>query len=828
MYGGMKKPKLILLFTLVLCSFFTCLAEASEIREISVNVKLNDDGSALVTQIWSASVDDRGTEFYIPISGATLGDMRLKNFTVHDESGREFINEGTSWDSSRSAAQKSGRCGIAVTDSGFELCWGLGAQGDRAYKVSWVYTNFVKAYSDYDGFNVRLVNDKISPSPEKVSVTVEKAGYKFKSGDVDMWAFGYVGSVLPVDGKVVAATESDYYWGESDYVNLMLRFKKGLFSPTSSVNDDFSSLVERAMEDTPGFSSIHKIDIHVKLNDDGSAEMLQTWDVHSHSDIARFSLLMERRDDVRLEDFSVSDENGAALIKSELDWRDNVTAAESRGQCGIAESEDSLKLCWGRGLVGDHTYRVSCRLTGFVRSFSDYDGADFVFIPEGLHPCPESIKLTVEKPGYRFKKGDLEFWTFTNTTAASIADGKIVVSITPPDKEWSQEDSLKLMLRFKKGLFKPTDRVDATFSSVIGKKVRSEYLKLALYIFAGILIIFLILKYTYVFIRWIIVSIYRGFKYGRDLYPKPLGTFTDKLSRRGERKFNKELKNARWSRAIPFDGDLRLINFAILSTPFAVTIKKSSLVEAYFLRFIKLGLLRVQENETGAKSTSLAVVNAEEVVKSLKKDERELFDMLSEAAGENNILESSEFKSWGRKSANRERIVEWQGSFEEYGKKIFKESGWAVETGHRRLRLLRKFFGSVSLSEDGMNSFKSVVGFRKYLLDFTLLNERRAVEVELWDDYLVLASLFNCAKAVSAEFIKLKPDFQTASEILRSSSSFDMAAVSSVADSFYRSSFERSSSGSSSGSSYSSSSGGSSYSGGGGGYSGGGSGGGIR
>ena len=828
----MKKLKLIAVLALVLSGLLGCSAHASSVVEIAVNAELNDDGSAKITQVWRAEITDKGTEFYIPIASATLGDMELKGFTVHDESGRELINEGMNWDSGRSAAQKSGRCGIARTDKGFELCWGLGEQGLRTYTVTWTYTNFVKAYDDYDGFNVRLVNDSISPPPDKVTVTAEKKGYAFKNGDVDMWAFGYEGTVFPVDGKIVAAKAPDSLWSSRNYVNLMLRFRKGLFKPTSRALGDFGRVVERAMQDAPGRSSIRKIDINVKLNDDGSAEMLQTWQVYSHPDITQFSLPLENRSDVKAENFAVRDESGASFADVGFKWREFNSLFDKNGRFGMVKYEDGLRLCWWRGAPGNHTFSVSCRLKDFVRSFRDFDGADFLFIPEGLYPLPKSVSLTIEKPGYSFKEGDIKIWSYGNSTKVMPKDGKITAAVMPPENEWGDNSYLNVMLRFNKGLFTPASKIDATFSSVIGKKIRVEQFKECMLILFGIALIFFPLWLIYRFSKSIITSTYRRFKYGAGLYSRPLRIYVNKLGKRAVRKFDRELNDALWSREVPFGGDLRLVNFAVLNTPFAVTIRKSSLAEAYFLRLIKLGLLAVNKKDGSAGSTSLIILDRPDAAKSLREDESELFDMLSDAAGKNKILESNEFNSWGKKAANRKKMQKWSESFEEYGEKLFKDNGWAAQRDTVRPSLLKMFSrgdGGCGLTADGMVMLKKTVGFRKYLLDFTLLNERRAVEVELWDDYLILASLFNCAKEVSAEFLKLKPDFEFTSEILTSSRDFDIETISRVADSFYQSSIERASySSSGGGSSYSSSSGGSSFSSGGGGSSGGGSGGGIR
>ena len=52
---------------------------------------------------------------------------------------------------------------------------------------------------------------------------------------------------------------------------------------------------------------------------------------------------------------------------------------------------------------------------------------------------------------------------------------------------------------------------------------------------------------------------------------------------------------------------------------------------------------------------------------------------------------------------------------------------------------------------------RRVVGFKKYLKDFTLLDERKTTEVALWGDYIVFAALFGIADKVAAELKDINP-----------------------------------------------------------------------
>ena len=113
---------------------------------------------------------------------------------------------------------------------------------------------------------------------------------------------------------------------------------------------------------------------------------------------------------------------------------------------------------------------------------------------------------------------------------------------------------------------------------------------------------------------------------------------------------------------------------------------------------------------------------------------------------------------------------------------------------------------------------------KAFLEDFSLIGERRMMEVALWDQYLVYAAFFGIADKVRAEMGKICPDYLKMSKLIQS---LDVAQESNIVYSFSSSIYMSSTSAiqraadrsrSSSGfSSFSSSGGGGGFSGGGGG-----------
>ena len=57
------------------------------------------------------------------------------------------------------------------------------------------------------------------------------------------------------------------------------------------------------------------------------------------------------------------------------------------------------------------------------------------------------------------------------------------------------------------------------------------------------------------------------------------------------------------------------------------------------------------------------------------------------------------------------------------------------------------------------DTVRKVLGFKKFLEEFTISNERHAYEVQLWRDYLIYATLFGCGEQVRKDMHQLNPDF---------------------------------------------------------------------
>lgn len=208
---------------------------------MELDVALRQDGSAYVTQVWTTDADE-GTEFYLACNDS--GYLSITDFSVSDGDGAYELLEN--WDVYASFEEKAGKCGIAETTDGVELCWGIGRYGENRYAIEYVLHDLVRSYSDADGFCHRFV-DEMSFFPTDVTLTLRNQdGTPLNDELCDIWAFGFDGRIVFEDGVIRAWTDTPLKSGQS--MTVMVSMGKGALSPLQTVEGSFETVKEQAFE----------------------------------------------------------------------------------------------------------------------------------------------------------------------------------------------------------------------------------------------------------------------------------------------------------------------------------------------------------------------------------------------------------------------------------------------------------------------------------------------------------------------------------------------------------------------------------------------------
>jgi hypothetical protein len=241
-----SKRKILLTFFVLLTVLFILgaapvFAKEEAIPSINLDVILQSDGSAVITEIWDVRGVSGGTEYYKALNN--MDGMGVHSLAVWDESGTQYKTLDD-WNTKLSKEEKSGTCGILKTSDGYELCWGIGGYGDHQYTIQYTVEGLVKDYGDYAGFYHQFISE-LSSAPESAYIKIRMADTRLTANNARIWAYGFTGEVEIGSDDSLNVFSSEALGG-GDYVNVLCRFDRSLFPLASTADMSFEKLQESA------------------------------------------------------------------------------------------------------------------------------------------------------------------------------------------------------------------------------------------------------------------------------------------------------------------------------------------------------------------------------------------------------------------------------------------------------------------------------------------------------------------------------------------------------------------------------------------------------
>ncbi|MBR0111337.1 MAG: DUF2207 domain-containing protein [Bacteroidales bacterium] len=465
----------------------------------------------------------------------------------------------------------------------------------------------------------------------------------------------------------------------------------------------------------------------VGLQKDGSARVVQTWDITVTSG-TEYYIPVDNPGKSYIRDFSVS-ENGQEYLSEGRKWNSDRSLQAKAGRCGIIEKRGgNIELCWGLGGYGDHEYVLSYTIDNLVQSYDECDGFHWHFLNDEWSVKPRHVSIEIQNrtggdPWYWKDENDnnVQFWGFGMEGESWLSEGVVYFESTAP---FDFDSRFSALMRFRKGQFAPAVEGDGTFEALkdeamygsdYGEDEKDSLFDRFYYVF-----FFLMVVVLPVLIIGVVL-----FHFFRKAYRKVSGRHYDKQV------FGVD-KIEGWFRDVPMDGNPTAF-FSLLHkgdllhpNPFS---DFPDLVSAYFLKWIQDGLLAVEKDPKDEKRTNLRFVKHLADLDFDDEMEKKVYLGALDAAGENRLLEADEFKAWSYKHDGT--VSDWPSA--------------AIDTGH-------SVWFKLSQEER-----RHAVEFKNFLSDYTLIGERSAPEVALWKQYLVLAASLGIADKVAENFGKLFP-----------------------------------------------------------------------
>lgn len=482
---------------------------------------------------------------------------------------------------------------------------------------------------------------------------------------------------------------------------------------------------------TWGANKVSDISVEVAIYEDGSAYITQSWNCNFTEGTEGY-IPIENLGEMSISDFLVSDVNGPyTYVKN---WDVKASFQEKAGKYGIVKTPKGYELCWGISEYGERRYAIEYKINKMVGGYQDFDGFNFQFINPGMGTLPTDVTVKIlMQDGIKLDAQNTGIWAFGFDGQINFDKGNVIAYTNKPLS--SSTDSVIIMLQLNKGLIKPNRVVDKSFEAVKAEAFKgSDYgtgaggnSTVPLEEDLGI---------------WDLVV-------GFTIMGLPIVGIFYFLMRKWtyKKKISALYKNADYFREAPITGNIEAT--FVLAKDFKQMNDDGNLIGAAFLKLINAGCLEPMSE----KSVGLFGKEKESITLRLIKPPdftgvtaKMLYELLVLASGSDQALQERELEKYCTKNHSAMmRIID-----------ASKQDGLNTLTQINSYDVSKKA-KPLGLSERGEKLLLNIMGFKKYLLEFSLIGERSIAESILWQDYLLFATLLGIADKAIEQFEKVYP-----------------------------------------------------------------------
>ena len=459
---------------------------------------------------------------------------------------------------------------------------------------------------------------------------------------------------------------------------------------------------------------LQRLDIRVVLSRNGDARITETRQMSIDSEGTECYIGLGVFDGSEVRDLTVTDETGLQY-ENVGSWDIDRSRSWKAGKCGIVYKHGGYELCWGLGDSGERTYITSYTYTNLIHAHPDADAIRHVFLDADVSPKPDKAYLTIEADSLLTEENS-GIWGFRFGGELGFDNGKMVAY---NDEPFGRSGAMYIMCRFDKGLFDPVIQDPDSFETKKEQAFEgSDYVGDGYGSYGGggdddegfWAFVFMVIGFVVVPIVtgvWYFVYVWRARK--------------------------KAFKDLLWYRDIPMKGNLQQANDMLNAYKYFGT-DYNNLLSACVLKLIDMGAISIESrlNQKG-KSEQNFVIHELPNYADQPLLLRKIHSIFKTAAGSDTILEPKELKTFMRSTKN-ESVTD---SF--------------INTLHTKT--------SITHYKDRLEDVRQVFGLKKFLKEFSLLDERHVQEVALWKDYMIYATLFGIADQVIKDMKKINPEY---------------------------------------------------------------------
>ena len=482
-------------------------------------------------------------------------------------------------------------------------------------------------------------------------------------------------------------------------------------------------------------NSINKISMDIYVDKNGNASVTEVWNCSASQGTEVYHPYYNLGNS-KITNLKVSE--GTKAYTTLSSWNTSGSLSSKAYKCGINTISNGVELCWGISEYGSHTYTVKYNISNFVSALTDSQMIYWTLIPYDFSNPIGSVYIKIYTD---FRISDTtDVWGYGNYGGTCyVYDGYIEMQ---SDGRLASDEYMTILVKFPSGTFNTSNSLDHNFDYYfnMSQEGSTAYVKssVTFYDILFTLLGFVIKILPALFV--IFISIFSIKRASGSMVKDEKG-----------KKFSKETP---YFRDIPCGNDLFRAYY--IANDYNLNTKKTDLLGAIILKWIKDSIVSVDQRETGTfikKESTAIILNSSSSNLITDQYEKKLFSMLYEAS-KDGVLEKKELEKWCRNHYSK--ILDWFDDIIDEQKKILISQGLIIleEVTQFKIFKSKKYTATPELHEEA----ERIYGLKRYLKEYTLIPDREAIQVQLFEEYLIFAQMLGIAKEVAKEFKDLYPE----------------------------------------------------------------------
>lgn len=481
---------------------------------------------------------------------------------------------------------------------------------------------------------------------------------------------------------------------------------------------------------------VNSIDINCQIDQNGTATFVEKWDMDVSEGTEGYKIF-NGMSDQPLKLIGVTDDRGKTYTNIGS-WNSDLSKEYKTNKCGLIRDDGHYELCFGLGDYGRRSYTMTYQIDHFVNQYEDQQGINYAFISDmALNVGDVTIRVSGITP---YSKDNVKIWAFGYSGSVNFDNGGVTLKT-----DFLGSNKMQLLMGLESNSYTSPNKRHASqkFEDVVKdakegssySKGMSKEAKIMLFIFITFVIVMVIS-----IIVAVIVFSDSGvvFENGRTIKGKEVTPF----------------------REIPCDKDIFLFYYLAKKLDIIGDDEsRENLISGFILKWVRDGVVTIREKESGAivkKKNYDMYLDVD--VKFENKQESALYKMFI-LASKDGVLQTIAFQKWCGK--HYKKIDSWFTKVDNIIEDSMNKNGYAkTATVYKRVLFWNIPRDRTVWTNKAYDQCLYVWGFNNFLKDEDNMKEKAAIEVKLWDEYLIFAAVLGIADRVEKQLKVAIPRYE--------------------------------------------------------------------